>query len=501
MAGAAPSKPLLPAVPVELRGRIFTGMRWVLWLTILSTPFSYGITVLLARTGPAVLGTYGTLVVYLGAVTCFLYLGGDTVLIKFLPELPPDRRGPFLLSYALVIALWFCACLGGLALWPGSLRLLFGDTGDASFHLVLVSLAPISLLLSLVMGALKGLLDIQLAHALLRSLTVAQCLVYAVLFLAFPALLAGHYRVLVWGVYLALALVAALVGLLHLFWRRRIVVSRNHLEFWLPPGFWAYTVSAQAVSVIWFFLGQLDSVLIINFGDLADLGRYVAIMTVPMIARVVSNLVIETLMPALTNAWASGGTAAASEVFTMYWRLLLIVNTLFGGALVLFVGPISKLLGPEYVSRQPLLVLAVLLVVLACPGWVGSSLLASVGEQHRSIWVGLGQVALSLGLFLALWPTWRLTGALLAWGLALLASHCTLLLVARRNVPLDFSALPDYFKFAAVIAACAAASAGMPLSPVTAAALWILGVATFLVWARYPPAECLGLLARLVPTR
>jgi O-antigen/teichoic acid export membrane protein len=501
MAGAAPSKPLLPAVPVDVRVRIFTGMRWVLWLTILSTPFSYGITVLLARTGPAVLGTYGTLVVYLGAVTCFLYLGGDTVLIKFLPELPPGRRAPFLLSYAAVIGLWFCLCFGLVAAWPGALRLLLGDAGGDSFRVLLVGLAPICLLLGLVMGTLKGLLDIQLAHALLRSLTVAQCLVYAVLFLAVPALLARHYVVIVWGVYLALALMAALAGLVHLLARRRSAVPRQPLEFWLPPGFWKYTLSAQVVSVIWFFLGQLDSILIINFGDLADLGRYVAIMTVPMVARVVSNLVIETLMPALTNAWASGGEAAASEVFTMYWRLLLLVNTVFGGALVLFVGPISKLLGPEYVSRQPLLVLAVLLVVLACPGWVGSSLLASVGKQHRSIWVGLGQVALSLGLFLVLWPTWRLTGALLAWGLALLASHCTLLLVARHSVPLDFSALPDFFKFAAVVAACAAASAGMPLSPLAAAALWLLGVATFLAWARYPLAECLGLLSRLVPSR
>jgi len=476
-------------------------MRWVLWLTLLSTPFSYGITVLLARTGPAVLGTYATLAVYLGAVTCFLYLGGDTVLIKFLPELPPDRRAPFLLSYALVIGVWFCACLGALAVWPGTLRYLLGATGDDSFRFLLVCLAPICLLLNLVVGALKGLLNLQLAHALLRSLTVAQCLVYAVLFLAFPTLLARQSGVLVWGLYLALALVAAVLGLLYLVRHRRILLTRAHVAFWLPPGFWAYTASAQAVSVVWFFLGQLDAVLIINFGDLADLGRYAAIMTVPMVARVASNLVIETLMPSLTNAWASGGPAAASEVFTMYWRLLLIVNTVVGGALVLFVGPISKLLGSEYVARQPLLVLVVLLVVLACPGWVGASLLASVGQQHRSIWVGLGQLALFLGLFFALWPAWRLTGALLAWGLALLASHSVLLVVAARCVPLDFSALPEYFKFAGVIAVCAAASAGMPLHPAGAASLWVVTVAVFLAWARYRPSECLDLLRRLVPSR
>ena len=185
--------------------------------------------------------------------------------------------------------------------------------------------------------------------------------------------------------------------------------------------------------MVWFFLGQLDALLIINFGDLADLGRYVAIMSMPMMARVVSNLVIDTLLPSLTNALASGGRTAASEVFTMYWRLLLIVDTALGCGLILFVGPISRLLGPEYVARQPLLVLATLLVVLACPGWIGASLLPSAGEQHRSIWIGLGQLALFLALFAAWWPAWRLTGAVLAYGLSLLASHSGLLLAARRK--------------------------------------------------------------------
>ena len=492
---------LLPAVPGEVRLRIFTGLRWALWLTLLSTPFSYGITVFLARTGPEALGTYGMLTVYVAAVTCFFYLGGDTVIIKFLPELPREQRAPFLLSYALVVALWFCGWLVLLAIWPESLRLLFGKMGDRSFHLLLVGLAPICLLLNLVVGALKGLLEMQLAHAIMRVITVAQCLAYAVLFLAFPGLLATRYRALVWVLYLSLALLSALVGLVALFGQGRLALSRRDLRFWLPPGFWAFALSSQVVSVVWFFLGQLDALLIINFGDLAELGRYVAIMSVALVARVVSSLVMETLLPSLTNARASGGRPAASEVFTMYWRLLLIVNTALGCGLILFVGPISKLLGPEYVARQPLMVLATLLVVLACPGWIGGSLLSSAGEQHRSIWIGLGQLAVFVALFAAWWPAWRLTGAVLAYGVSLLASHSALLLAARRNVPLDFSALGEYFKFAAVVTLAAAASARLPVAPALAVALWILAVAGFLAWARYRPVEYVELLRRLVPSR
>jgi O-antigen/teichoic acid export membrane protein len=153
------------------------------------------------------------------------------------------------------------------------------------------------------------------------------------------------------------------------------------------------------------------------------------------------------------------------------------------------------------VARQPLMVLATLLVVLACPGWIGSSVLSSAGEQHRSIWIGLGQLALFVALFAAWWPAWRLAGAVLAYGTSLLASHSALLLAARRNVPLDFAAARDYFKFAAVVTLSAAASARLPLNPVMAVALWLVALGGFLAWARYRPAECADLLGRLVLNR
>jgi O-antigen/teichoic acid export membrane protein len=499
---AVPSKTtLLAAVPGEVRLRIFTGLRWALWLTVLSMPFSYGITVVLARTSPEALGTYGTLTVYLAAVTCFLYLGGDTVSIKFLPEMPRERRASFLFSYALVVAAWCGGVMAVAALWPGSLRLLVGETADQGFHRLLVVLAPVALLLNMVVGALKGLLDIQLAHTLLRAITVVQCLAYGALFLAAPGLLATRYRSVVWVLYLSLAVMACVVGLFALFGQGRLALSRADLRFWLPSGFWTFALSSQVVSVVWFFLGQLDAVLIINYGGLAELGRYVAIMSVALVARVVSSLVMETLLPSLTNARASGGRTAASEVFTMYWRLLLIVNTALGCGLILFVGPVSRLLGPEYMARQPVLVLATLLVVLACPGWIGGSLLSSVGEQHRSIWIGLGQLALFVALFAAWWPAWRLTGAVLAFGVSLLASHSALLLMARRHVSLDFSALHEYFKFAGVVTAAAAVSAQLPVGPPAAVVLWLLAVGGFLAWAGYRPAECLELVRRLVPSR
>ena len=77
---------MLDSLDPRLRGKIMVGMRWTLWLSVISIPFSYAITILLARCGPEVIGTYGLLTVYIGVVASLLYLGGDTVIIKFVPD-------------------------------------------------------------------------------------------------------------------------------------------------------------------------------------------------------------------------------------------------------------------------------------------------------------------------------------------------------------------------------------------------------------------------------
>ncbi|PYQ21773.1 MAG: hypothetical protein DMF81_14385 [Acidobacteria bacterium] len=396
---------LLAAVPAEIRGRIFAGMRWALWLSLLAMPFGYGTNILLARAGPEVLGTYGLLMVYLGVVSSLVYLGGDAVVVRFLPRLRPADRLPFLVAYFLVLCGWLGLWLLAATLWPAGLRYLFGK-GSAPFQILLLGLASICLLLSLVTAALKGLLEIRLAQGLLRLLTVGQFVVYAALLFGFRTLLAAHYRTLIWAVYLVLALLAASLGLRHLLGMPQVKPDPGRLRLWLPDGFWRYTLSSQAVSVIWFFLAQFDSLLVLNLGGLAELGRYVAVMTFPMTMKAVSGLFLETFLPSLTNV-LSVGPDAAGAVFKMYWRLLLLINAVAGCGLILFVGPLSWLLGPGYSALRPVLILILLLMTLASPAWIGGFLLAGVGRQSRNAWIGLGQLGLYLALFIFSWPLVR----------------------------------------------------------------------------------------------
>ena len=64
----------LDGMPERQRHHIISGMRWTLWLSVLSAPCGYITTVLLARVDPAVVGTYGVLSLYIGLTSIFLFL-------------------------------------------------------------------------------------------------------------------------------------------------------------------------------------------------------------------------------------------------------------------------------------------------------------------------------------------------------------------------------------------------------------------------------------------
>src|SRR5208282_652314 len=130
----------------------------------------------------------------------------------------------------------------------------------------------------------------------------------------------------------------------------------------------------------------------------------------------------------LTNLLADCNFPAASQVFSLQVRILFLVNAAATLGLIMFVGPLTALLGPQYSRLGPALIICALLIGLAVPGSVGVLLLSSVGKQQRAVWVGLAQIALYILLFSILWRRFNLIGAILADGVSLLAANASLFL-------------------------------------------------------------------------
>lgn len=490
----------MSAMPHETRGRILSGMRWTLWLSGLAVPFGFCTSLILARTSPEAIGTYGLLAVYVSVVSTMLYVGGDAVLIKFMPVVPADRRVSFLFSYFFVITGFFIGWVALAGLWPKGLHYVFGDQSSRlSFRILLA--APIYIFFLMVVATLKGLLEIRWAQVMLRLVTIGTFLVYAALFFFTRETLVAHYGWLVWAIFLGLSTLVAVFGAWHLFHLSGWNWSIASLSFYLPAKFWRYMFATQQLSMVSFLASRLDFILIVNYGGLGTLGKYVAVSTVSSVIPVVNNLFVDTVLPSLTNLVAKENHEGASEVVAVYLRILFAVTAAVTCGLVLFSRLLTMMLGPKYHSLDIPVILMVLLFGLSAPGGAGGLLLSSVGKQQNAVWVGLAQMVTYVSLFLVMWPKFQLLGAILAYGTSELIFYVMLLYVAKRIVHIDFSFGREYLSFAVVALASAIVAAWLKPGFLLATLGWTAAFLSYLILSRYTVKECIALTHCFIPSR
>jgi len=497
---ANPSVELLSQLSSGQRDQILSGMRWTVWLAALAMPFNYGTTILLARTSPEAIATYGLMIVYITVVSSLFYFGGDPVSLKFVPGISPDQRLSFLLSYFVVI----CACLIPwltiASLWPEKLRYLFGEQGGAGLQLFLLFISPLCIVASLIGAALKAQLHLAVAQVLARILTVGFFLIYAIVFLSSPAFVKLHFAAVIWVTFLCLTAIATAAGLYLLLSHINRPKSWRLLHFFLPPGFWPYTLSQQALSALGFFTGRLDVLLVLNFGDLTVLGKYLAIVTFAETTRLINRFFLDTLFPSLTNVLAAQNQEGASQVFSMHMRIIFLTSVTITCGLILLAPLVTDLLGPVYSPLTSMIVLLAMIIGLCAPSNVGGMLLSVVGKQQRAVWISVGQLSLYIMIFLILWPRMHLWGAILAYGISTLVGNLALLLVSRFSVPFRLRIARDYGEFSLTCLAAFALSRWSGLLSIDKRILaWLCVVGFYLILARYSLRECVQLLRCFLP--
>ena len=193
---------MLGHVPEHQRHRILSGMRWTVWLSALAVPFSAGTNLLLARVGPETIGVYGLLSIYIGLITAFLYFGGDSVVIRFIPECREEDRVSFLVSYLLVILPVLFGCLVVAHFFPAVLRIVLSGGGGARFRFFVVCLAPLPITYWMILASLKGMLEIRLSQILGKLMPISALIAYTGLYLAARPLIVRYPFEVIWTVFL-----------------------------------------------------------------------------------------------------------------------------------------------------------------------------------------------------------------------------------------------------------------------------------------------------------
>jgi O-antigen/teichoic acid export membrane protein len=490
----------MAAVPVELRERIVSGMRWMLWLSVLSVPFSYGISVVLARIGPEALGTYGLLGVYIGLVATLFYFGGNSAVIKFIPELTPEERVSFFLTYLLVICVALIPWLAVAGVWPGTLRYLFGERSGAPFQVLILCLSPIFIVFSLSLAGLTGMLEIKWAKGLDRMVTVGSFATYSVLFLAAPGVLVEHYTGLIWTIYLGFTAVAAGLGLTHFFHLNRWQKYLSPIRFYLPTGFWPYTLGLQGSSALGFLMGRLEYLFLLNAGGLSSLGKYVAVLMIGSVAVKPMAFIFDSLMPGLTNTFARKDGDSSQGLVATYARIVFPIGLAAACFVLFFTGPILRLLGPRYGDLGPLVKLYAPFAAIAGLNGFFSTILNASGHSQSVAAAKALRIALVVAIFWPLWARYHLGGAIASRAIAEVLHQFMVVGLVYWRSGLKLSLSRTYVPFAVLLATAGAMAEILGfVSWMGSFAFWLGFLLAFLVCARYSISEMSGLVRLILP--
>ena len=439
----APTGVLSGASP-EMRRSIVSGMRWTFWLSALSVPFSFGTSVILARVAPEAIGTFGLLQIYIGVVSVFFFIGGNAVLIKFIPELDTTGRISFFVSYFALNCIALVPWLAAATLWPTGLRYLFGEGHTGPFWIFLLYLSPIYILYSASLAALKGMLELKWAQGLDRIVTIGSFTIYVILFVAARSLLAKHYTAVIWGAYLGLVLVIA-YSAIRRFLRLNPGFTWSRLHFLLPGGFWRYTLSLQGGSILNFFSGRLDYLLLLYFGGLGLLGKYVALMGLLLPISKVVSFFLDSLLPSLTNTLSRRDLKSSEELAEICIRIVVPASLIMAGLLVFFAHPIVMLLGRQYLGLEKMLWIAAPFAVVQGVGWITGNILSAIGRPDCDAISRALRIALFLILFFPLWHMYQLLGVVITWGACEVFYHGINLCFVVAKAPFRYHYLRTYW--------------------------------------------------------
>ncbi|HEV2287816.1 MAG TPA: lipopolysaccharide biosynthesis protein [Candidatus Acidoferrales bacterium] len=500
VAPATTSRELFSGISPDMRRSIVSGMRWTLWLSILSVPLGYATTLILARVGPAAIGTYGVLMVYIAVVACLMYLGGDAVAIKFIPELPSEQQLPFVTGYALIVLACLLPWFAIATAWPKMLHFLFGKSDEGSLQILLIYLSPLYVIYSITAATLNGMLEIKYAQILKRVVTIGSFLAYAAFFFLAHGYLQNHYVSLVWEIYFTVITVAAAAGISRIVRAHPLRSIRSFLGFHLPKRFWSYTVSLQAVSAVAMLSNRLDYILILNFGGLLTLGKYVALRTISNGIGLITTFFIDTFLPTMANLVAQKEFSAASEAIHFYLRVLFAISFAVSCGLFVATDLLIRMFGPAYRDMGPTLVCMVFFAALQNFTPIAGNLLTATGKQHFGLISQTIQIGGFCFLFWFLWPTMGLMGTVIALGLMQVLQQVLTFYFVKRVVPIRFAIRKQYIVYSVLITACAAVTYFWPNLGLTRGILLYIGLlAAFYFLSRYNVDECKRLMQCFAP--
>jgi O-antigen/teichoic acid export membrane protein len=389
--------------------------------------FGFGTNVLLGRAGPTTLGFYNFLIATYSLVTTFFVLGGNHVIVTYLPTCAPGLRARFLVTYSVIVS-GFAGLLLAVSMgMPATLRLLYGD------ELAFSPLPYIALFVPIVLGQVVFWSMLQ-GTMRFRMLSVSQQLVSVLTFVflagvAIKSLFQGRgftpsFRTI------ALAVAGANLAAILYPAARAMLDSRGRLAGWwrpyVPAGAISFALYFHASTLLYFVVRNADQFFVLRQLGLRELGFYRSAFVIAQLVAWFSATTDWIVYPTLCNL----PVEAYPQAYTRFARLNALGTGVIAALVALFSEEALGFFGASASteSRPVLLILVGSMAVAAPLISLNNSVLMAQQKARVVLYGNLVAAIVCLAAYILLGSWLGLVGV----GIAFLTLQVTLLVITCR---------------------------------------------------------------------
>ncbi len=382
----------------EIKQKSISGAKWSIIFSVISLPLAYGTNIILGRIGPGVLGTYGVIIIFVSMVTTFILFGGETVLVKYLPEVGNPRQMSLIIGYlALSIAIATPFMLG-LYFYPQVINFLLQNEIEPNLLRYLLLLIPVIILQHIVIFSLNGLMEIKLSVLSQRILTFGNFCVFSLFFLFSKNFFTSNYQSIIWITYSGLLLLTTIAAIFFLIKRLQEIKVKWELKPYLPKGFWRFALFIHASTLLTFAYDKTDQVFVLNYLSISELGLYLAVLQTAMFIRLTPQILGQVMLPTFSNLLAMHEIKMIQKGYNTVAKYNVLVSVPIALVCIFFSHQILAMFGPKFEGSHKVLVILSFFFGLGTMGQVNASLIMARGKTglyflNSSIQIGFQVIA------------------------------------------------------------------------------------------------------------
>lgn len=427
----------------EIKSKSVKGVTWTVLLSIIAIPLGFLINVILGRVSSEALGIYALINVFITFVATFILFGGTNVIVRYIPDVPLEKKKSFLLSYLFIVFLIMAIIITIIYFNPQVLEYLLGNDVPSYLLPYLMLFIPIVLSYHVFNYALNGLMEIKTSVLLRQIITYGNCIVFGVLLIFFYNFFVENSWLIIFGLFFFnYSILTILTTYLTIKKFNSINPSSTNLKkklfnykdirLYLPDGFWKFATFVHLSTIATFFYDKIDQIVIMLNFNVGELGFYYAALQLSSLIRILPNLVGSVLLPTFSNIISKNDENSIKNIYRLtirYNTLLIVPASLF---CVFFAKPLLGIFGNEYQEYYLITITLAIFFMASSIGSVSPSLVIAKGESTTYLVNSIIQVVFQILLIYLLFNKIGILSLAISRGASVLLAHLGLIIILYK---------------------------------------------------------------------